>query len=73
MTDEQQSCGDEEGWSIVGKIMSIDVDFFHYRCLVDENKDLVPIMTNHRPTKDAEKKTFEINLEDEIINKTIVK
>jgi len=40
--------------------MSIDVDFFHYRCLIDETKDPEPLSTPHVSASDAEKQTFDM-------------
>tara|TARA_B100000989_G_scaffold291076_1_gene265109 strand:- start:202 stop:1524 length:1323 start_codon:yes stop_codon:yes gene_type:complete len=40
--------------------MSIDVDFFHYRCLIDEKKDPESLSTKHISRSDAEKQIFDM-------------
>ena len=39
--------------------MTVDIDFFHYRCLIDEKKDLKNLTTRHFQPKDQQNLTFD--------------
>ena len=40
--------------------MSIDVDFFHYECVIDEKKDPKPLNTPHFSETDRKERTFDL-------------
>ena len=39
--------------------MTVDIDFFHYCCLIDEKKDLINLTTPHIQPKDQQNLTFD--------------
>ena len=39
--------------------MTVDIDFFHYRCLIDEKKDLKQLTTPHIQKKEKQNLTFD--------------